>query len=262
MKTDTTKLILALFILVALLSLYYVQRENFTATEEETSTNPNDLTQPTFTYNGDSANITHVVDNINVNGQYLNIFQCKAEVNGYNPVGQYMKITKSPYTMASLGSTDWKKITSLCLLAKGGQKPMDYVMVWASQFLNKPPQQDFSIWRPIAPAGYRSLCDICVLGFSKPSSATNEIVCLPAEICESSPILKDSLLNIEESKLQCWNVSSHYFFKCANRPLTPQSSSSPKPRQIMFNQPPMPLVMSEADLKADIYNIKYENLNS
>lgn len=260
--SNRINLILVLFIVVAFLAILYVKKiEHFQSNVVLPPPSVDIQVDPvSFTYNTDMSNVVKVIDNINVDGRYLNVFQCNEMTanNGdkYKPLGQYMKITDKNLTDIS---ADEKKTVCLNLLVKGSKPPSDYMMIWSSQYLKKPPQQDFSIWRPIPPSGYKSMCDICVLGFSKPSSATSNVICLPASVVENSPILKDIMLQVNynavdmDYTLHCWNASSHNFFRCANEV---KGGATPSP------DPKKPLVTDKQFLLDNIFNIKGENLKN
>jgi hypothetical protein len=262
--SNRINLILVLFLVVAFLAILYVKKiEHFQQNSIALLPPDNNQLNPvSFTYNTDMTNVVKVIDNINVDGRYLNVFECKSITaeNGdnYKALGQYMKITDS--NLADISDNE-KKLVCLNLLVKGGQPPVDYMMIWSSQYLKKPPQQDFSIWRPIPPSGYKSMCDICVPGFSKPSS-TN-IICLPSSLVENSPLLKDILLNVDYKALNmnytlhCWNISSHNFFRCAN---DTESNNNTTPTPTSGIDTNKPLVVDRQFLLDNIFNIKDENL--
>lgn len=263
-------LILVLFIVVVFLGILYVKKlEHFEiqgkSMRESVFIQPTDsnLEPVTFTYNTDMSNVVKIIDNINVDGRYLNVFQCKPVIaqNGdkYKPLGQYMTITDSNLVDIT---DDEKKKVCLNLLVKGGLELIEYSMIWSSQFLSKPPQQDFSIWRPIPPSGYKNMCDIIVPGFSKPSQLTTPIICLPDSVVENSPVLKDILLKVDYEAinmnytLHCWNTSSHNFFRCANDN-TASKNATPTQEIEDMNAP---LVTSKEVLLNNIFNIKDENM--
>lgn len=257
-------LILVLFVIVAFLVILYVKKlehfENKSTSSVFVAPLEKKIEPVTFTYNTDMTNVVKIIDNINVDGRYLNVFECQpiTASNGdvYKPLGQYMKITDK--NLANI-SEDEKKIVCLNLLVKGGVQAVDYIMIWSSQYLKKPPQQDFSIWRPIAPFGYKHMCDIIIPGFSKPSS-TNSIICIPESVVENSPILKDILLNIDYNAinmnyiLHCWNTSSHNFFRCNNEIKDNKATPSPDPSN--------PLITDKKFLLENIFNIKAENIKA
>lgn len=276
MNNHVLTLILVLFVMLAGLSMLYVQKETFISVSTNTPTpTPTINLDISFIPNTDINNITTVIDNININGKYINVFQLssyKAE-NGsvFNPLGQYMTITNNKF------EDEWKNNSSipfsLRILAKNGVSPLNYSLIWSSKYLDKPIEQDFSIWRPNAPPGYISLCDIIVMGFSEPINSS--IICIPNSMLEQSPILKKELLDIQsisndynelENKdkdkdknkktninpnflLKCWNVSTHQFFKCNNIKKSDDENYTP----ILFQD--------EQNFKNNIYNIKQSNLN-
>jgi hypothetical protein len=260
--SNRINLILVLFLVVAFLAILYVKKiEHFQQNSIALLPPDNNQLNPvSFTYNTDMTNVVKVIDNINIDGRYLNVFQCNqiTAQNGdkYKPLGQYMKITD---TNLDDISDDEKKLVCINLLVKGGVAPVDYMMIWSSQYLKKPPQQDFSIWRPIAPFGYTQMCDIMVRGFSKPSS-TSSIICIPSTVVENSPILKDILLKVDYNAinmnytLHCWNTSSHNFFRCNNE--INGNVTTPAPN--LSN----PLIVDKKFLLDNIFNIKEESLKA
>jgi hypothetical protein len=257
--------LLLLFILASALLLIYIKSisiEKFGITLPHIETHP-----IKFTYNVDNSRVVKVLDNIIIDGRYLNVYQCRPlsittdtintnAVVIYNPLGQYIKITDT--TLDKL-EVEELKLPVLSLLASGGVSPSDYLLVWSSKYLAKQPKQDFSIWRPIAPIGYQSLCDVVVMGFSKPTPVTSNVVCLPQSILESSPVLKDVMLSVDynafdiDYKLHCWNVSSHQFFRCS-------STSNSSVKAETNDDDSLPLVTNEQNIKESIYNIKNENI--
>jgi hypothetical protein len=287
MNNHTLTLILVLFVFLAGLSILYTQKETFVSATlaplpipTSSTVNSNVENTVSFLPNNDVGNIISIIDNININGKYLNVFQLKPfkTENGdvFNPLGQYMTITNGKYNI------DWKSIEtipfSLRILARNGVPPLGYSRIWSSKYLEKPVEQDFSIWRPNAPPGYAALCDIVVMGFSEPVSlGVSSITCIPLDIIEASPILKNELLEVksiendekitnEEEKgmennininfmLKCWNVSTHQFFKCNNMIVDNKDKNKTN-----LNFTPI-LFQDEKELKSNIYNIKQSSLN-
>ena len=288
MNNHTLTLILVLFVFLAGLSILYTQKETFVSTTltplpvPTSSTGNSDVENAvSFLPNSDVGNIISIIDNININGKYLNVFQLKpykAE-NGdvFNPLGQYMIITNDKY------NADWKSVEqlpfSLRILARNGVPPLGYSMIWSSKYLEKPVEQDFSIWRPNAPPGYAALCDIVVMGFSEPVLlGGSSITCIPLDSIEASPILKKELLEVKsiendekivdgEEKgigkplninfmLKCWNVSTHQFFKC-NNTINDKDKKNMDINKLSFT--PI-LFQDEKELKLIIYNIKQSSL--
>ena len=192
-------------------------------------------------YNTEPHNVMTVMDNIPIgNGLYMSVFQCGTITmdNGdiYNSIGQLLKVSAKPQPILA---TDMET-PSLNLVVKGAPRCVEYSLLWSSQYLNKPPQQDFSIWRPIAPLGFKALGDICVLGFSAPSGV-NAPVCLPIAMLEESPVLKNLLLDVDYKRnsmdymLKCWNVSSHQFFRCSGYSAVSEETDSDDILKTIYN---------------------------
>lgn len=239
-------LIVVVVIMLALWVLLYIRQREETFSSSE------------FTYNKDSADIRKTIENVPLeDGKFLSVYQCRPMHmdNGsvFSPLGQYLKITDGP---AKELDEDEIKLPCLSLLTIVGKEPEDYSPVWSSRYMKKPPSQDFSIWRPIAPDGFKALCDICVLGFSKPSNIG--IVCLPYDMVEASPVLKNLLLDVEyrtggiDASFQCWEVSSHHFFRCGNFTSADNKKRANSSIDVELLENPKNLINYSVNVKQDV----------
>lgn len=105
---------------------------------------------------------------------------------GYYPIGQIAFTTDESAVKSDISLDEYPGIQ---YLVKGGQKPIDYTMIWDNQHLKG--EAPVSIWRPTPPEGHVAMGDVVVGGHSKP--APDAIHCLPQKVVEKSGKIKGYL---------------------------------------------------------------------
>jgi len=157
-------------------------------------------------------------NNNNNNKVYVSVFmhsQFQYNTTTYTPLGQYVHVSKEPINMQS-NMLDIRNKECLNYLCSSGHYPLDYNLIWTSDIL---PDNGsiFSIWRPVAPAGFMSMSDVIVSGTSKP--AREYITCLPITMLSFIGISNGTLFhskNDVQLECFCWSASNFDTFRASN----------------------------------------------
>ena len=119
----------------------------------------------------------------------------KKSINGknYYPVGTVWRGSNNIYKSIKKDSYGPKKETIL-ISDVGTEPPVDFKLIW-STVDNEcenciPPENSFSIWRPIPPKGFVSLGDLVMPGDNKPDN--DSIRCIPEKCVQELPVQDNS----------------------------------------------------------------------
>ena len=201
-----SRLLLILIILIAIFGLLYLRRmtiERFRELHGEDT-----KTQFNIEFSNDSSQIEKVWEHQFPSGKVVAFWKHKSHSEQeYYPMGHAITVGDKLIDEESLLNKQ-----SLQMVATGGKHPTGYQRLWNSKEMNPSPNQDLSIWKPIAPPGYIALGDV-VYDKLEEEPPTNLIMCVPKKCVTKSEIKEKEFEYTPrgEKHFSCWNVSNHGF---------------------------------------------------
>lgn len=192
--------------------MYYINTENYQNNKNITEPFKNNTMKKQRIYLLDTynpTNINRILENIEINGKYLNVFQMP-HTDKFKSLGQLCLYTD--YEIHNLPEILLNK-KALTLSCKDGVAPIRMSRLWDTTELSNYNQQHFSIWQPIPPNNYTILSHIITRGLDQPQLDT--IYCVPNDTVSNSSF-NDLLYYPYENNeyLSLKYTGNHQFFKC------------------------------------------------
>lgn len=161
-------------------------------------------------------NITKHLDNIEImldgEKKYLSVLQRKDNAS-FKTLGQYLYIDNEKINLDELRLFNGDS-SPLTLMIKGGVNAIGFIHLWDSRSLpnNK---NKFSVWKVVAPEGYRALSDIITSGYDEPP--LDIIYCVPNHFLEKSEYGETifSIFSGTENFIKCKSIGKTGFFSCS-----------------------------------------------